>query len=442
MKQLFLIVALAINFCTYSQDDKTVTLVVSGQGKTQNEAKQNALRSAIEQAFGTFISSKTEILNDDLVKDEIVSVANGNIQKFEIISEVQIPNGDYATTLKATVSVTKLTSFAESKGFEVEFKGSLFGANLKQQKMNEDAELNAIINLCRVSNEILANSLDFSLKVGDPYMAKDLHGTKPNDYAILLTVDITPNSNFDKFVEYFWANIKSLAMRNSEIENYKSMNKDVYTLDIIDYHTLSFRKKETAIALQNLFIKSNRYLHSFRVISNIDTINVKPCCYYYGRGQEGSSQNIYSYQYGGNRIWELNSDSSKSYSKLAEGSSNGNMGYPQFTLVWDAGGRGEKISNWTLYFKYVHWLTNHQIFFDDKTYFMNDGKFYIENGKPSSDHLRSAPYKWFPGTESVFDPVLPIGELNFSKIVYHCKYLAIYSEKEISKITTLKVERI
>ena len=132
MKQLFLIVALAMNVSAYSQDDKTVTLVVSGQGKTQDEAKQNALRSAIEQAFGTFISSKTEILNDNLVKDEIVSVANGNIQKFEIISEVQIPNGGYATSLKATVSITKLTSFVESKGVDVEFKGGLFALNIQK----------------------------------------------------------------------------------------------------------------------------------------------------------------------------------------------------------------------------------------------------------------------------------------------------------------------
>jgi hypothetical protein len=49
----------------FAQDaDKTVTIIVSGSGKTQDDAKQNALRSAIEQAFGTFISAKTEILND------------------------------------------------------------------------------------------------------------------------------------------------------------------------------------------------------------------------------------------------------------------------------------------------------------------------------------------------------------------------------------------
>ena len=65
MKKLILIMSLAISINAFAQDaDKTVTLVVSGQGKTQDEAKQVALRSAIEQAFGAFISSKTEIIND------------------------------------------------------------------------------------------------------------------------------------------------------------------------------------------------------------------------------------------------------------------------------------------------------------------------------------------------------------------------------------------
>ena len=114
-----LLMILFFSLIINAQEDKTVTLTVSAQGQTQDEAKQNALRNAIEQAFGTFISSNTEILNDELVKDKIVSVSSGNIQNFEVISEVQISDGGYATTLKATVSVTKLTSFVESKGVVV-----------------------------------------------------------------------------------------------------------------------------------------------------------------------------------------------------------------------------------------------------------------------------------------------------------------------------------
>ena len=123
---------------------------VSGQGKTLEEAKHSALRNAIEQAFGTFISSKTDILNDELVKDEIVSISSGNIHSVEVISEVLLSEDRYATTLKTTISVTKLTSFIASKGVEVEFKGSLFAFNINQQKLNEKNEVKAIEDLCKV----------------------------------------------------------------------------------------------------------------------------------------------------------------------------------------------------------------------------------------------------------------------------------------------------
>ena len=43
-----------------AQEERMVSLTVSGQGKTLEEAKHSALRNAIEQAFGAFISSKTE----------------------------------------------------------------------------------------------------------------------------------------------------------------------------------------------------------------------------------------------------------------------------------------------------------------------------------------------------------------------------------------------
>ena len=152
--QILLIICAFAFFTTANAQDesKNVTITVSGSGKTQDEAKQNALRSAIEQAFGAFISSNTEILNDELVKDEIVSISNGNIQKFEVISEVQIPDGGYATSLKATVSVTKLTSFVEANGGGIEFKGTIFGANIRQQKMNEEGEYKSVINLCEFQN--------------------------------------------------------------------------------------------------------------------------------------------------------------------------------------------------------------------------------------------------------------------------------------------------
>lgn len=68
-----------------AQAPQEVTLTVSSDGSTKEEATKNALRSAIEQAYGVFVSANTTILNDELVKDEIVTVSNGSIKDYKEI---------------------------------------------------------------------------------------------------------------------------------------------------------------------------------------------------------------------------------------------------------------------------------------------------------------------------------------------------------------------
>lgn len=436
MKHLLIFLTLTLGLQTYAQDEKTVALVVSGQGKTQDEAKQNALRSAIEQAFGTFISSKTEILNDNLVKDEIVSVANGNIQKFEIISEAQIPNGDYATTLKAIVSIEKLTSFVESKGFEIEFKGTLFGANLKQQRINEDAELKAIINLCEVSNQILSKSIDYTIDLDEPLKANSMRSFQPqqNDYQILFAIKLSPNKNFDNFANYFYSNIKAISMPISEQENYIYLNKDIYFLTVNKNEKFFFRNSGTVIALQNLFLKSNQYLHNFKVVSNLDTIIVNTCCFDYD--SELGSQNMY-YTYEKPEIWHLNSGNSV-YSP--EGSKNSNPGYPQFKFSHHNPRNPQSVSSWRTYFEYLLWLRNNKILFVPKNYFIQNGSDYIKNGNSAHFSWPQFPFNLYPGVQSNGEINLNIGEIDLKKMDYFCKYLAIYSEEEISRITKILVE--
>jgi hypothetical protein len=227
MKQLILSVALALSINAYAHDDKTVTLVASGQGKTQDQAKQNALRSAIEQAFGTFISSRTEILNDTLIKDEIVSVANGNIQKFEIISEVQIPDGGYTTSLKATVSVTKLTSFVESKGIVAEFKGSLFSFNINQLNLNEANESKAIEEITSTTLNIVSKSFYGTIMPKDPFL-------KSGDiYTLPYEIEIHTNENINSAVKYFSDNLSKLSLTNNQVKEYVKLKKPFYEIILI-----------------------------------------------------------------------------------------------------------------------------------------------------------------------------------------------------------------
>lgn len=240
-----------------ASNDKTVTLTVSGTGKTIEEAKLNALRSAIEQAFGAFISTKTEILNDKLVKDEIVSVANGNVEKYDVVSQVEIPNVGYAMTLNATISIAKLTSFAESKGVVVEFKGGMFGLKIKLQKLNEQNELNACINILSVVHELLQIGYDYVLETGEP---KRLNDSK---YYFEFKVSGKPNSNFYKAMDYLKSSLSNLQMIPNEILEYDNVNKENYIFR--GFHLRNFNSYQT---LKNIDYYANYYAGNFNLIIN------------------------------------------------------------------------------------------------------------------------------------------------------------------------------
>ena len=83
MKQSLLILLLTLS--TLWCKAQMVTLVCNGEGATKDEATLNALRSALEQTYGTFVSSNTVIVNDKLIKDEIISLGRGNIQNYKVL---------------------------------------------------------------------------------------------------------------------------------------------------------------------------------------------------------------------------------------------------------------------------------------------------------------------------------------------------------------------
>lgn len=227
----FIYTLLLLCVFTYAKagDNKTVTLITSGQGKTQDEAKQNALRNAIEQAFGAFISSHTEVVNDNLVKDEIISISNGNIQKYEIISESVLPdNLGYTTTLKTIVSISKLTSFCESKGMQIEIKGSLFAFNVIQKELSALNEKKVLQELILIARNLAPKMFYYSIVSEEPVKneCKDYYGRQKNikSFCIPLKVVVSINNNWAIYLDYLEKVLMGLQMSKSEIEDYKKMN--------------------------------------------------------------------------------------------------------------------------------------------------------------------------------------------------------------------------
>jgi hypothetical protein len=267
IKSFIIILILLSNTSVIAQDaEKTVTLVVSGQGKTQDEAKQVALRSAIEQAFGAFISSKTEILKDNLVKDEIVSVTNGNIQNFNVISDVILPNKLYSITLRAVVSVTKLTSYVESKGVVSEFKGGLFASNILMQELNEKNEIAAIDNMVSVLKDISSNSFNYNIEVSEPT------STGNDNWSIPISINVNYKEYFLNVPKIIFNTLDNISLNNADLNNYIKLNKNVYPI------TISFENKAQIFYLRNqkslelimkYILDLNEQITNFRVKNEI-----------------------------------------------------------------------------------------------------------------------------------------------------------------------------
>jgi len=229
IKLPFLLVYIFILFVQLSiaqNVENNLTLTVTGQGKTIDKARTSALRSAIEQAFGAFISSNTTILNDNLIKDEIVSISNGNISKYDILSEVILPDGSFATSITAIVSIGKLTSFCNSKGIKVEFKGALFAMNIKMNNLNALNEINALKNSTSILKQLLLKSFDYNLKTQNPKKAAD------GNWAIPTEISVSVNDNFSSVFAMLYSTLKSLSLSKSEYLDYHKQQINVYPIAI------------------------------------------------------------------------------------------------------------------------------------------------------------------------------------------------------------------
>lgn len=221
--------------------ENDVQLVVTGDGNSKEQAIQVALRSAIEQAFGTFVSSNTQILNDELVKDEIASVSSGNIRDYKILSENE-SNGKYFVSLQAIVSINKLAEFAKSKGNEAELAGNVFIQNKRMLALQISNAQKAVANIKSQMKAMLPFCFNYEIEVSEPkevqFVEKKTGALVVYDYIyeVPIKIKVRANENIISFNDIYLSTLKSLM----KYERHFSFRQGLF-YDMLDQMILGFK---------------------------------------------------------------------------------------------------------------------------------------------------------------------------------------------------------
>lgn len=168
LKIIFSIFPLLFSFLLFSQE-QTVTVIGSGDGVNITAATNQALRNCIEKSMGAFLSSSTVVSNDELVKDEIVTIASGNIVSYQILSELNLED-NYNVTVSAIISPEQLITTLKAKGFNFELNGGVYTQNILKEKFYAEQEKVAIQNFIKTWEKV--QLFDFDIKMTEPVAFK------------------------------------------------------------------------------------------------------------------------------------------------------------------------------------------------------------------------------------------------------------------------------
>lgn len=287
MKNLYLIILLIITiFPIYSGNKDDVILTVTSDGATKDDAIKNALREAVEQTYGVFVSANTSILNDDLIEDEIATVSSGNIKKYKEIAYSHNGNNNHTVTLNVVVSKGKLLKYAKSKGAECELDGASMFADMQLQELFRQNEEKLFENLIAELEGLFKQGYDYELEiknVSDKY--RFLEPVLTNQVAVL-ECHITAKLNrqgelaWDKLME----TLNSVGQKYNIFESKKEEgfnyeieiatgNSGYYSGSDIENEKFLLRSKKSHKIMQEFLFQIPDYIRNIRLDLNGEKIN-------------------------------------------------------------------------------------------------------------------------------------------------------------------------
>jgi hypothetical protein len=84
------------------------TILANDVAAARDQAIEDAMRKAVQQALGTYVKSETLVENFQLVDDRILSWSAGYVKKYDILKEGKAPMDSYEVEMRATVNLSEL----------------------------------------------------------------------------------------------------------------------------------------------------------------------------------------------------------------------------------------------------------------------------------------------------------------------------------------------
>jgi hypothetical protein len=216
MKHLLttLIIVLSITNILSAQDGPLVAgegekkVITSGYGKNPDEALTQALRNAVEEAVGTYMTSTTRIENDELIEDKVLSLSRGFIKDFKKLSEMKVED-ETKVTISAIVTEDQIIETLTASGVEVKISGGLMFAQFMDMKQQMEDEANLVASLFKDPPE--NSPFDLEISYSNPV-------EKDDKYNIELEVTAKINENYNILLQNLKRILDEIAFDYSDIQ--------------------------------------------------------------------------------------------------------------------------------------------------------------------------------------------------------------------------------
>jgi hypothetical protein len=114
----FLCIAL-VGVCRAEPASETVTIETQGIGKDAQAAEKNALYLAVERAVGTYLDNETVVKNEEVIHDKLLTVAQGFVQKYDVLvppQEKRDGSGTWVIKIRAVVKKSEVGAALRTAG--------------------------------------------------------------------------------------------------------------------------------------------------------------------------------------------------------------------------------------------------------------------------------------------------------------------------------------